>query len=123
MIPIKPIKVIEKGIAVYVPTTDNFKSIKIEIFYFKTNPLFSWVLCDNTSVKLWESKSEQIKNGTLFIYNTNDNLKEGFYKISLKAYNNNGRFLEGSITIGLDKDKPTLIIGMPYSAYSPITLS
>lgn len=123
MKPIEPVKVIDKGIAVYVPKADKYRFVKLEILYSKTNPLFSWASCDNSENILWSNTSLQNQNGTLFIYNSNANLSIGFYKINLSAFNTNGGFIKGSLVVGITTDKANLIIGMPYSAFEPITLS
>lgn len=122
---IEPIRLVEKGIVVYVPTInpDNYKYIKIEIYYTESNPIFSWVLCDTGITKIWEATSGVQKNGTLFVYSTYDNLKLGYYKIVVTSFNSTGGLIRGETLIGIHTEKERLVIGMPYSAYEPIVLS
>lgn len=131
MKPIEPFPIVDSGIGVYTPFYKGYRYMKIEIYYFKSNPLFSWATCESDTNKLWEQMvvqeeseyTEGNEKGTLFIYYSNGNLKQGFYKIKLAAFKGTGESIEGSLTVGVLKEKKRLIIGMPYSVYSSILLN
>lgn len=124
MKPITAPKLIDNGIVVYVPNKDGFDRSKIEIFYSKTNPLFSYSYCEESPSKIWEKKDITFDKGSLYIYNTSSPLKRGFYQIKLTMYDKfQTKILEGANTYGILKEKPTLYIGVPYSSFSPILLS
>lgn len=121
MKPIKAPSIVNTGIVIYVPTQEDYRNCKLEIFYSPKNPLFSYSHCEPSPSKIWEKKDISYDKGSLFIYSTNKNLARGFYKIHLTIYNiNQTKFIEGAQTYGLLKEKPTLYIGLPYSSFGPI---
>lgn len=123
MKPIKAPTLATQGIAVYVPSVNNYSQAKIEIFYSAKNPLFSWSFCSDSPYKIWEKLDYQYGNGVLFVYNSPTILPKGFYKIQITVMNNNGELISGNLTLGLLEAKQNLHIGLPYSTYAPITLS
>ena len=122
MKPIAPPVIIDKGIVVYAPSLPSYRMIKLEIFYTQSNPIFSWIQCDSEQ-KIWDSMVEQGENGTLFVYHTLVNLNKGFYNLILTAYQASGYRATGNCLIGLIESKETLHIGLPYSAFPPISMS
>lgn len=124
MKPIQAPKLLEKGIAVFVPALENYSHIKLEIFYSPKNPLFSWSFCEESPFKIWEKNDVSYDAGIAFLYKTTNNLDNGFYKIMITA-TSNGRDqqIRGSQTYGILNDKETLYIGFPYSTFAPISLS
>jgi hypothetical protein len=123
MKPIKAEKVVERGIAIYVPRIGGYTKAKIEIYYSPKNPLFEWSFCEDSPYKIWEKIENQFSKGVLFIYNSPTLLPKGFYRIQLKTINKEGGVLQGSKTYGLIRPKSSLHVGLPYSSLSPITLS
>jgi hypothetical protein len=124
MKPIKPPLIIKYGIVVYVPTRENFTKSKVEIFYSPKNPLFSYAICDDSSSKIWEKKDTSFNKGSLYIYNTSQELKKGFYQIKITMYDiYQTKVIEGSNTYGVLTNKDSLYIGLPYSSFEPIFVS
>ena len=123
MKPIKPPILVQQGIAIYVPNINKYSQAKIEIFYSPKNPLFAWSFCDENPFKIWEKVDKQFDKGILFIYNSPTILAKGFYKIQLTLLSRDGGFLEGSKIYGLLQPKANLHIGLPYSAFPPISVS
>lgn len=123
MKPVKATSIIDRGIAVYVPTIAKYKKVRIEIFYSAKNPLFSFSYCQEDESKLWEKLDQNLGKGVLFLYTLKRRLKKGFYKIRLTAVGEDGRTLAGEEVYGLLKAKDTLYIGFPYSSFSHIRLT
>ncbi len=123
MRPVAPPKMVERGIAVYVPNIDNFEQAKIEIFYSPRNPLFAWSFCDDNPYKIWERIDYQYQKGILFVYNSPTILPIGFYKIQITLLNKKGTTRSGSSIYGLLNAKETLHIGLPYSSLPTISVS
>lgn len=125
MKPIKAPSLIENGIVVYTPGVSGLDNIKVSIFYSPKNPLFSWSFCEESPFKIWEKQDKNYDKGILFIYRTNRPLKKGFYKINVKAFNDQySNVLEGSQTYGvIQENKNTLYIGLPYSSFGPINIT
>ena len=124
MKPIAAPKLLEKGIAVFVPAIQDFSNIKIEIFYSPKNPLFSWSDCEESPFKIWEKSDVSFDAGIIFLYKITNNLDQGFYKVTITATNNNQtEVITGSETYGILQEKETLYIGFPYSSFEPISLS
>jgi hypothetical protein len=123
MRPTPPPKMVDRGIAVYVPNIDNFQQAKIEIFYSPKNPLFAWSFCDENPYKIWEKIDYQYSKGILFIYNSPTILPKGFYKIQIALLNKKGSVRTGARVYGLLNAKETLHIGLPYSAFPTIPVT
>lgn len=123
MKPIKAINIIDKGIAVFCPSISNYSNIRIEIFYSPKNPLFSSVYCQQDEFKIWEKLDTNRGKGVLFLYNSTESLKKGFYKIYLRAQTQEDTTISGQETYGLLKPKNTLHIGLPYSTFGHIKLT
>ena len=122
MNPITPIPYINKGIIVYFPNIETIKYlVKLEIYYSQNNPLFDWVNCYNSEVKIWEQTTTKDDFGILFLYRTTVDLQPGFYTIKATMLSNQ-QSKTGEITVGLYQTTPYLAIGVPYSMYPPITL-
>ena len=122
MEPITPLPLIEYGIAFYTPLAKAYTHLKLEIMYNQLNPLFDFVHWSTATIKIWEYFTAQTKLGTLFLYNSNNLLATGFYTFILSGYSGTGSSKSSSLMIGLTVPKDKLIIGLPYSTYSPITL-
>lgn len=123
MKPIQAYSYISKGIGVFFPDIDSIKNylLKVEIFYSKINPCFSWIDNKTSEVKIWEETIRNNTNGILFLYQTPMELVAGFYTVKA-AILSDKQPKTGQITIGLYKTTPYLLIGVPYSMYPPITL-
>lgn len=124
MLPISPPSIIEKGIAIYCPPLSNSSTnlIRIDIYYSPNNPHLSWLTCETSKALIWTSTSTQTPEGILFLYQTLSDLDLGFYTIKITSVSKSSN-AEGSITIGIIKPTPTLVIGLPYSTYPVISLS
>ena len=124
MKPIAAPKLLEKGIAVFVPAIEGFSNIKIEIFFSPKNPLFSWSYCEESPFKIWEKSDISFNSGIIFLYKTTNDLSQGFYKITITATDDNRTgTITGSETYGILQEKETLYIGFPYSSFESISLS
>lgn len=122
MKPVKPTQILNRGIAIFSPSVNNYTKIKIEIFYSEKNPLFSYSYCQEDEKKIWEKTDQNFGKGVLFLYTTNKQLKKGFYKIKLIAITPENTTIKGEQIIGLLKSKDTLYIGFPYSSFGHIKL-
>lgn len=118
MKPIVAPPIINKGIAVYLPTSASNNFTTITINYSKSNPLYRWRDCDQEYTTLWKLTRADSPDGLLFLYETTRDLEVGFYTILLT----NTTGIKGQQTIGLIEPTPYVIIGLPYSIYSPIIL-
>lgn len=122
---IAPPFIVNRGIALYVPPLRFIERgglVSLEISYRRKNPLFSWITCDTSEVKLSSTTQEFNPDGVIFIYETADNLAAGFYTLALQL--RTGRaVLKGSMTVGFIQPTPRLLVGLPYSVYGPIALS
>ena len=124
MKPITAPKLLSNGIAIYVPTPEPYNRTKLEIFYSKKNPLFSYSLCEESPQKIWEKTDVAFDKGSLFLYTTNKPLARGFYKVAITQYTNDQtQRVEGFKIYGLLKEKPTLHIGLPYSSFGTILVN
>ena len=123
MNPINVTPYISTGIAVFFPTIEFIGNylIKLEVYYSQSNPLFDWVNCNNSEVKLWEQTASKDSTGLLFLYQTPQALLPGFYTIKGNLLSTQ-QSKTGQLTIGLNQSTPYLAIGIPYSMYPPITL-
>ena len=124
MKPIRAPRLLQTGIAIFVPGIEDFSTVKIEIFYSPKNPLFAWSFCDESPYKIWEKMDQAFDKGLLFIYNTPTFLSKGYYKIKITMFNTDrSSSLIGSETYGILEDKATLYIGLPYSTFAPIQVT
>lgn len=123
MEPINTLPFLSKGITVYCPTLERLSKylIKIEIFYTQYNPLFDWINCNNSELKIWEETVREDSNGTLFLYQTDKDLNAGFYTIKITLLSEQQPKV-GQLLVGLIQPTPYLAIGIPYSMYPPIIL-
>lgn len=123
MEPIDILPFLSKGITVYCPALERLSNylIKLEIFYSQYNPLFDWINCNNSELKIWEQTVREDPAGTLFLYQTSNDLAAGFYSIRVTVLSDQQPKV-GQLTIGLIQPTPYLAIGIPYSMYPPITL-
>jgi hypothetical protein len=124
MKPITAPKLLSNGIVVYVPTPAPYIKTKLEIFYSKKNPLFSYSFCEESPQKIWEKTDVAFDKGSLFLYTTSNPLAKGFYRIMITQYDKyQTQSVQGSKVYGLLKEKPSLYIGLPYSSFDPILVS
>lgn len=124
MKPIKAPRLLQTGIAVYVPAISEFDLVKLQIFYSPNNPLFNWSYCDESPYLIWEKTDQNFDRGLLFLYNTNKALNTGYYKIDITMTNNSrDQTLQGSQVYGVLDRRNTLYIGLPYSAFPPIDVT
>ena len=106
MNPITPIPYINKGIIVYFPNIETIKYlVKLEIYYSQNNPLFDWVNCYNSEVKIWEQTTTKDDFGILFLYRTTVDLQPGFYTIKATMLATQ-QSKTGDITVGLYQTTP-----------------
>lgn len=125
MIPTPPPSLIEKGILVYCPSTASESRnsiIRLDIYYNPNNPYMSFLGCESNSALIWSQSTDQIPAGTIFTYQTLEDLVPGYYTIKVSSITS-AQTSEGIRTIGFIKPTPYLIIGLPYSIYEPISLS
>jgi hypothetical protein len=124
MIPIAPPKLINKGILVYCPSSlsSNRTIIRIDIYYNPNNPYMNFLGCESNKSLIWTESGTQVPEGTIFIYETLEDLVPGYYTINLSSFSSSSN-KEGSLTVGVTVPTPELIIGLPYSIYSPIVIS
>jgi hypothetical protein len=124
MKPIAPPSILKYGIVIYVPSIEDFVKSKVEIFYSPKNPLFSYNTCEENNSKIWEKKDTAFNKGSLYIYNTDKSLKNGFYQIKITMYNlYQTKLIEGANTYAILNNKDSLYIGVPYSTFGPILLT
>jgi len=123
MQPIDILPFLSKGITVFFPAieTNSRYLIKLEIYYSENNPLFDWVNCSKSELKIWEQVIQGNPAGTLFLYQTDNTLNAGFYTIRGTMLSDQQPKV-GQLTVGLIQPTPYLAIGIPYSMYPPITL-
>ncbi len=123
MKPIAPPSILTKGIAVYIPPLmENSRGIvNVAIYYTKSNPLFSWLTCETSRVKLWSKSVEQTKGGSLFLYE--QELALGFYILQASLIKPDSSTIQGQMSLGLITPTPYIIVGLPYSIYPPISMS
>lgn len=124
MNPIAPPTIISNGIAVYFPPTvdQKFSLITLEIYFSKSNPVFSWIACNTSTAKLWSKTLQQSAKGSLFVYETRGDLPYGFYTIAVKSVQSSGE-KRGQLSLGVIEPTPHLIVGLPYSIYPTINLA
>ncbi len=126
MIPTSPPPLlINKGIVIYCPSsvTESRNSIvRLDIYYNPNNPYMSFLGCDSNSALIWSQSTTQTSAGTIFTYQTLEDLVAGYYTLKVSAITSL-QTSEGTRTIGLIKPTPYLVIGLPYSIYEPISLS
>lgn len=125
MKPIKAPQLIEKGIVIYVPiSNEEVYKTSLRISYNKKNPLFNWAICIPASKTIWYKKGLVKEQGILFVYEREEELFPGYYMLEVITYSKDGAIIsKGVKTIGLLKTKPTLYIGLPYSAFPSILLN
>lgn len=124
MKPIAPPFIIKNGIAVFFPVIGKAAAlVTLEIYYTRSNPIFSWLNCDTAQSKIWSKSIQQSPTGTLFLYETDKDLPLGFYTIAAKLNRASSSTMSGQITVGVITPTPRLIIGLPYSIYPPIDLA
>lgn len=112
---------IDKGVLIYVPPSETLKClVSIEINYTKTHPKFMWSTCDDLITKIWQDEKYESSKGDIFAFRSE--LQLGFYTLKVKKLSPDSRIKQGSLTIGIIKPTPYLVIGVPYSIYPPITL-
>ena len=123
MNPININPLIPKGIVVYFPNIEFTEKylIKLEVFFSQYNPLFDWVNCTNSEIKIWEQVTGNDPSGVLFLYQRTTDLVAGFYTIKATLLSSQ-QSKKGLLNIGLYQSTPYLAIGIPYSMYPPITL-
>jgi hypothetical protein len=127
MNPISPPNLISRGILIYFPPSsfnreEGAGELVTNIYYSETNPKYSWLSCNTKEQLISRITTQYNLNGVIVHYNSSTNLRQGFYTVATSIVLRN-KNRKGSITIGLLESTPYLIIGTPYSSYSPLVLS
>lgn len=124
MLPINVPPIVNTGIVVYFPQVIT-GIINLNIYYSKSNPLLDWVNCDKGESLIYKESStvNSAATGVLFTYESDSDLEYGFYRFQANLYNFSELPKTGQLVVGITQDMPRLVIGVPYSVYSPIILS
>lgn len=116
---IRPQPIIKEGLACYIAirNVNKLTTINFTLRYTKYNPSNS--ICANPVTILWNKTANAIEPGVSFLYK--HKLSKGFYLIEVNSTDNQDNPISESAIYGTDESR--LIIGYPYSVYSPIELS
>lgn len=122
MIPIPKANILSKGIVIYIPnkvTIDN-SPMTISIYYSTQNPLLRPYQCDPREDLIWTLDTTMVGDGVLALYERDIDLIPGFYRVVVNI--ESPYPTKGTETYYIYKNTPRLIVGLPYSAYSPIDI-
>lgn len=123
MRPLTPPPVIFFGLALFVPRlaehTDQTFNVDCQVFW--TDSVEFGVDCRPGVRPIFQQSALMINDPVAFFFQTDGPLPAGKYDIRLVT---RGNFtVRGARSLILPKERPNLVIGFPYSVYSPITLS